>query len=224
MTIYEAYPKIRSVPLFFGVSEDAVNQLIGDTSFSVTEHFEGEIICSPNTEKSEIGIIICGNARAHTGDSADHTLLRTMHAGDMFGIANLYAADEPFPSLIVATDICRVLRIDGRAFRKLIENEPTLLRNYLTLQSKKIVYLNRKIMTLTAGAAEKKLAVFLLEREESMPTDPICSMSELANLLGIGRASLYRAIDCLVQNGLIEKENKRLKIRDKLLLEHYINQ
>ena len=224
MTIYEAYPPIRSTFLFCDVSENIVNRYITERSLCITEYSEGEIICSPNVEKSEIGIIIHGSARAHSGDSTDHTLLRTLHAGDMFGIANLYADDEPFPSLIIAKESCFVLRIDGHAFKDLIEHEPTVLRKYLTLQSKKIVYLNRKIMTLTAGDAEKKLAVFLLEREDTMPNSPIRSMSDLANLLGMGRASLYRAIDSLIKNGLIEKESKYLKIRDRLLLEHYINQ
>lgn len=224
MTIYELFPNIRNVSLFSHVPDACINRYLCDGSLSVTEYAEGEIICSPNATKSEIGIIISGHARAHSGDSTDHTLLKSMSVGDMFGIANLYAQDEPFPSLIMATEPCQVLRIDGESIKALIENEPTVLRNYLTLQSKKIVYLNRKILTLTAGAAEKKLALFLWEQKEAVPSHSIHSMSELANLLGIGRASLYRAIDTLTQKGLIERENKSLKICNILLMEQYINQ
>jgi len=190
----------------------------------VSEFFAGEIIHSPSSENTEIGIVLSGIARAHTGDSADHALLKKMNAGDMFGIANLYAPDQPFPSLILAEEFCRILFIKATALRALIENEPTVLRNYLTLQSQKIVYLNRKIMTLTAGAAEKKLAVFLLEKESALQKAAPFSMSELAKLLGIGRASLYRAIDALVAHGMIEKKEKCLIVRDKLLLEQYVNQ
>jgi DNA-binding IclR family transcriptional regulator len=40
-------------------------------------------------------------------------------------------------------------------------------------------------------------------------------MSRLAELLGMGRASLYRAIDALCDEGLVEKQGKTILIRNK---------
>ena len=80
--------------------------------------------------------------------------------------------------------------------------------------SKKVVYLNRKISTLVAGSAEKKLVAYLLEIE----LDSVCSinvsMSALADMLNVGRASLYRAIDDLENRGLIKKNGKMIIISD----------
>ena len=71
------------------------------------------------------------------------------------------------------------------------------------------------IYTLTAGSAERRLAVFLLDYEQDGVFIPPCPMNRLAELLGIGRASLYRAIDALCAEGLIEKQGKNIHLRNK---------
>ena len=80
--------------------------------------------------------------------------------------------------------------------------------------SKKVVYLNRKISTLVAGSAEKKLVAYLLEVEFDSVCSLNVSMSSLADMLNVGRASLYRAIDDLENRGLIKKNGKMIIISD----------
>ena len=77
--------------------------------------------------------------------------------------------------------------------------------------SRKIIYLNKKLATLTAGNAEKKLASYICEHQIDgvFTTD---SLSELANILQMGRASLYRALDSMTENGIIVKKGKTLII------------
>lgn len=77
------------------------------------------------------------------------------------------------------------------------------------------MYLNRKIMTFTAGSAERKLSVFLAENATDGVFTPTCSMSALANMLGIGRASLYRALDRLTDCGWIERRGKEIYVLDQ---------
>lgn len=224
MTVYDIFPDIIRNPIFLNASPGIVNQYLDRTTFYTVNLSSGDLIYSSESKGIHVGIILQGSAKVHTGicGMTDPTLLKTLSVGDTFGIANLYAEQEPFPSRILAAERCKVLFIDGTAFKQFIEHDPVALRNYLTMQSQKIVYLNRKIMTYTAGCAEKKLAVFLLDHAvDSIVTLP-CSMSELASLLGMGRASLYRALETLTQYGWIQKQEKSIQIVDKSAMEQAI--
>ena len=98
---------------------------------------------------------------------------------------------------------------------------PHCYENYLKLLSDKIVYLNRKIAVLTAGSAEKKLASYIYEHMIGSEFIPDTSISELANVLQMGRASLYRALDVLTDKNIIHKQGKRITILDENKLKNY---
>ncbi len=217
VTITDYLLNIDQNPIFSGVSTTVLQQFFSANTVKRKDFLPEELIHSSQSGEIRIGIVLQGSARVHAANN-DRSLLRTMQRGNMFGIANLYAKEEPFPSMIIAAEPCQVLFLDSDAFCQLIEHDPTALRNYLAFQSKKIVYLNRKIMTFTAGSAEKKLALFLLENEVDGAVRLPCSMSRLSELLCIGRASLYRALDHLEERNLIQKQEKSLQILNRSAL------
>ena len=185
-----------------------------DGAYSDVEFHAGDVILSPEKKQRVVGLVLKGTATAEPCGGSDNALLRLLCAGDMFGIANLYAENEPFPSIIKAKTVAHILFLDAGRFKWLIETDGNALRAYLSFMSKKIVYLNKKISTLTAGSAEKKLALYLCEnsRDGSFLAD--VPMSALAELLGVGRASLYRAMDTLERSGAITKNGKTIIIND----------
>ena len=132
----------------------------------------------------------------------------------MFGVANLYSEDQPFISMITANGNCQVLFIDANAFCDLIERDSVAMRSYLAFLSKKIIFLNKKISTLTAGSTEKKLAFFLAENQHDGTFSQHVSMLAIAETLNVGRASLYRALDTLEAHGLIHRDGKTIFIPD----------
>ena len=69
--------------------------------------------------------------------------------------------------------------------------------------------MNDRIAALTAGDAQQKLAVYLLNSGGAE-----CSMTELSQSLNIGRASLYRALEEMENRGLILRGKKSVSILD----------
>lgn len=222
MTIFSLIPDIKKNSLFINCSEEYANKYLHAEAMSVSHFSPHSIAYSSESRPLRVAFILDGTAQVYAVHSDERALLRTLSSGDVFGIANLYDEDEPFPSQIVTTTECSILFIDGNAFREFIENDKKVLRSYLTLQSKKIVYLNKKISGFTAGSAEKKLAIFILDHKAGGLFTPPCSMSQLANMLGIGRASLYRAIDTLTLEGYIKKQEKNTFILNENKLKNFI--
>ena len=74
--------------------------------------------------------------------------------------------------------------------------------------------MNTKIAGYTASGSGEKLYRHLLTlpRDAENCVDPCESLAALARRLGIGRASLYRAIDALADDGRIEKIGQKYKL------------
>lgn len=206
--LFELIPNLKENPFFYGISHEYIKSCFSSEKISVKEFSKNELAYSSSSSSPTVAIIAEGSAKVYSDCENENALLKTLYAGDIFGIANLYAEDEPFPSRIIASSKTKILFIDGEVFKSFIENDRIALKNYLSFQAKKIVYLNKKISTLTAGNAEKKLLHFMIDHSHDNLFLSPCSMSELADMLQLGRASLYRAIDYLVENELIEKVSK----------------
>ncbi|MBR6680914.1 MAG: Crp/Fnr family transcriptional regulator [Clostridia bacterium] len=221
MNIYEIYPQITQNPIFKDADQDTVNRYLNGDTMTLRRFEADELVYSPDSDKKSVGLILRGSAAVTSLSGKEKVVLKTHKAGNMFGVANLYA-DEPPPSIISATEPCEVIFIDGSAFRSVIENDMSAMRAYLAFLSKKIIYLNKEISTFTAGSAEKKLAFFLCENQRNGIFEPSFSMSHLAEMLGVGRASLYRALDSLESEGLIQRVEKAILIPDKYKLSKII--
>ena len=135
MKILEIIPNIAKHPLFSGVDLTHADRYWNDDSMRICRFAEGDRAYSSESERLCVGILLSGTAQIQTGMTGEATLLRTVKVGEMFGIANLYAEEEPFPTQIVAKGDCEILFIDGEAFREFVENDRVALRNFLAFQS-----------------------------------------------------------------------------------------
>lgn len=215
MNIFERYPILNSFVILKSADREKISSFIPENS--VTEHSfaAGAEIISPDMTDIPVGFLLEGSATVGSTDDGKRVLIRTVGAGAVFGVATLYSADQPFPTKISAKTPCKILFIPRVAMKALIENDSGANKEFLAFLSNRIVYLNKKINAFTAGSAERRLSLFLSDNE----TDGICSldisMSALADMLDIGRASLYRALDRLTEDGFIERADKTIIVKNK---------
>ncbi len=215
MSEYDAYRKVFDSGIFAGAAHAVIETYITPDSFRIRDFAAGDAIATPEMPETQVGILLSGKAQIFSVHNSKKVLLKTMQGKEMFGVANLFCENLPFPSFVYAKSAAKVLYISADSLRRLIENDGTVLRNYLEFLSTKIVYLNRKIAILTAGTPEAKLSYLILENEKNGIFTPETPISSLATMLDTGRASLYRAFDKLVSEGYIERQGKNIVILDK---------
>ena len=218
----EAFEFISSAcPLFRSASFDIFARHTRDT-VECLSYAPGELISSPTPDGDGggIGVIHSGSAAVYSGDDSRRVLLRFLTAGGIYGVSSLFCAAPP--TRIVASAECRVLKLSRDSFYGMLHEDAALLDAYLEFMSDRILFLNRKISCLSGGSAERRLAMHLLTLAESsgVPSDDggrdltlPCSITELARLLDIGRASLYRAFDALeAAGGAYRKDGYRVRV------------
>ena len=220
--LYSIIPNIEGNPLFMDLPKDYIEKCFCKERITIKDIPADTLAYSSESSGLQVAIILKGAARVYSDFQEERSLIRTLNKGDIFGIANIYGDGEPFPTQIVTATNSTILFIDEEHFKAFLEGHPTATRNYIKFLSAKIVFLNKKIATLSAGNAERRLADHIYEHQ----VDGIfkaSSLSELANILSIGRASLYRGVEVLINNGLVDKQGKTFTITNEEELKKFIN-
>ena len=168
-------------------------------------------------DKPFLCIIHSGSAHVFTKDQSSDLLLRILRAGDTFGVATLFGnTGESAVTKIIAVEATQSVCMSEETVRQLMINDSALAMRYIDFLADRIRFLNKRIACIGAGSAEDKLCTWIYH--QLPPTEEACtyvlpmSLSRLADTLGLGRASLYRALDELEAHGVIKRDGKTLHI------------
>ena len=196
--------------LFEGLSKAEYQKIIKD--FSLPKKFKkDEIIYSAENFENAIGFILNGSAFALC-DNNSNVHIKTFESGSCFGAAAVFGGDRYVSTVIAKTDI-EVLFITEEQLKKIFLEYPKTSLNYINFLSEKVRFLNKKLSLLSCGSAEDTVLKYLSSSADSEGYAQIPkSMTLLSKMLGLGRASLYRSLDTLESQGIIIRENNRIKV------------
>ena len=216
------FERIAESRIFSGCDRELLAQVLNSKGCEIIGYAPSESICEPQTLLRKIGIILKGSAIVLSADSDRKVLLRRFSPGDIFGVSSVFSDESEFVSRISAKSACTVAFIDAPSLSLLLENDKAVLYNYIGFLSDRIRFLNRKIKFFTSGTAERRLSLYL----DSFPEDSFKideSMSAVADMLDIGRASLYRAFDRLTEDGFIRRERDEITLLNRAEMVIYYN-
>jgi len=203
--------------LFSGINPSTVVAAFRDDDCSCLEFEPEEKVYTRDNFKKSMGVVLSGELKA-TKPSADgpDLVLNTFFVGGVFGIACLFNNTQQYVSEIVVVKRSRVLFLPQSLLHRLFEQNFQIAENYISYLSNRICFLNSRIDNFTGGSAEHRLASFLLstsaQSENPLLFELPCTFTQLSNLLDMGRASLYRAMDDLSDAGMISRSGKTISI------------
>ncbi len=197
--------------LLKNLSENDKNEII--STFSSPVSFKkGETVYGSSNFKNAVGYIIKGSAAA-SSDNQNETHLKTFSKGMSFGVAALFGGDECYISKITAKTDLEVLFVCEDELKTLFSNYPQTAINYITFLSEKVRFLNKKLNVISCSGTENTVYKYLTSlADKNGEISNFKNMSLVSKTLGISRASLYRALNDLEQNGYIIKENNYIKV------------
>lgn len=209
---------IRHNFLFDEVRRDAMEKLLAREDVLSVSFQSGETIYDPQHYRRSMGIILSGSVEVYNNTGSHAVLLNILSAGQTFGVASLFYDAGFYISHIVAKGRCKVLFIPQDALLALFRDDMHAVTNYIAFLSGRIYFLNRKIDSFTRESAQQRLAMYLADAAVKTQQGIIVrlpfGMNKLAALLSIGRASLYRAMQALIDDGLIERKGRLIHILD----------
>lgn len=204
---------LRDVFLFRGIQPEKIGELYRSPDCTCAWFAEAEKIYTRAVFKKCLGIVLSGQLRAvKTAADGSSVLMNNFLRGGIFGAAGLFTEADQYVSEIIAARRSKVLFLPEELLRAFFRAEPRAAENYIAFLSGRIRFLNTRIDHFTGGTAKGRLVSFLLSLPLKAPSDTVglpCSMTRLADVLNIGRASLYRAFDVLREEGAVRRVEGR---------------
>ncbi len=211
---------ICSCFLFENIPPEQVERLLEDEGAKLCSYKKYEIIFDREHYAPSLGLVLSGSVLVSSPSGSRNLVMRELGPGDVFGVAGLFTEEAGYVTTLTAKSPCRILFISQELLRRAMAENFTLAENYIRFLSGRLRFLNRKISGLAAGTAEETLAVYL---SGSGNKANIPSYTRLAEELGLGRASLYRALDSLEKSGYIKRAGHVIHVLSPESLKEMIN-
>lgn len=199
--------------IFKNLDTVSIKNICDTLTLQEKKYEKSAVILEKDTEERKIGFVLCGECEVQRIRSGEEIIsLNRLGAYDSFGILTVFSEKEHFPTKIIATKRTTVLFISESEIKLLVEKYPAVSYNIIEFLAKKVSFLNKKIATFSAKSVEEKLALYLSGCKEKYGKDiPFCG-TRVASTLGVGRASLYRALEAFQSEGIISVDNKKIYI------------
>lgn len=191
---------LQNCPLFSGFTEEEISKLLQSAGPQRCKMKKGEKVPA-----GHLGLLLSGRL-CIKGQAADSRQIALNHVlpGAAFGAAALFL-EGPALSDIYAEIASEVLLLNAEQVWAMMDDCPLFRKNYVMFLCGRIAFLNHKIETLSGYTAESRLLAYLQQKQQGGVLQ-IRNFSALAGILGISRASLYRAMDALLASGQIARQ------------------
>lgn len=209
-TLNSALSFLKQTRIFKDADEKILTSVLNTYGKSVS-YAKNDIVFSRETYSPVLCLIIKGEARVSKGE----TVISHLKDGEIFGAAFLYNQSYEFENTVTALTPLKVVIIEKDGVNELIKCDSSVSFNYISYLSERIGFLNSKIEGYTKPNAEEKLMLYLKKNADinNGKCEISVSMTELSHVLQISRASLYRVIETLENQGKICRDGKKIYVK-----------
>lgn len=195
--------EIYEMPLFRGGNKDTIERIMHDFPSRYVHYKKGDTIAMQGNACRSLYILSEGSVYAKMiSEEGKEFTLDTLSAPDVLASAFVFSSEGIFPVTILANSDCDLWIVSKESLLRIIESEPLVLRNYLTVISDHSMFLSKRLNEFALQTLSSRIMSYI-EQNGS-----IQNLQEAAFILGVARPSLSRAVLQLVGQGVLKKENR----------------
>lgn len=203
---YEVY----DFSLFDGCHRTHIEQFLQQTSSRISTYQKGDIIAIQGTPCHSLMLLCAGQLSARMiNDEGKEITIEILKAPEVLAPAFVYGSENFFPVTLEAETEVRIWTLSKEHFLDLMETDKNILRNFLQLISDRSVFLSRKLNEFALQNLNERIINYLKKHGQ------IQSIQEVSSIMGVARPSLSRAISLLINEGRIEKDNNRYRLKEE---------
>ena len=213
-------------PLFRGLGSDQIEAFISGITFRIRTYNRGEVIAYSGDMIVSQSIIIKGSVKGEMIDFTGRIIkIEDIEAPRPLAPAFLFGKNNKYPVNIIANNEVELLLIPKEEMIRLMQKSDVILSNFVDNLSNRAQFLTNKIKFLSFTTIKGKIAQYFLDLSGKTKSDVIRlphSQSQLAELFGVARPSVGRAISEMNREGIIETEGKQVVLLNKAKLKELL--
>ena len=203
--------KIKSAPLFKGLSTEAIEKFIYNKKFVIKKFNKGDFILEQNSIYKSLYFLCDGSILTYMANGEGKQVdIESLKSPIMVAPAFLFATNNRIPVSVEAETDCSFLLISKAQLSSFMNSEPLAMNNFIRAISNRSIFLSNKLRNFALESLKKRLIKFLIENENDLPSQQI-----IANRIGVARPSLSRVLSELVNEGSIVMEKRKIVIKNR---------
>lgn len=218
---------LTNCKLFRDLSKQEKERIWSDFHLQTRSYQKNDPIVFANESVIQLLILLKGDVKSEMTDFNGKTIkIADMSAPKILAPGFLFGQDSLYPVSITAKKDCQIAAINKENFRETLLKYPKLQLNFLDIISNQTQFLTRKLNFLNFKTIKGKIAHFLLKQSTfrgGLEIQLKQSLTQLADLFGVARPSLSRALSEMQHDGVIEHHKNMIKILDMNALKAYLS-
>ena len=212
--------QLSETPLFRGMSEDDVEQLLTCLGAVRRSYKKGETILAEGQPAESVGVVLSGRVLIACADVwGGNSVLGHAGPGEVFAEAYACVPGEPLLISVQAAEDTAVLFLRvGRVLTTCSSAcafHAALVRNLLTVCAQKNLALSRRILHTGPKSIRGRLMSYFSECAKKAGSGVFelpYTRQQLADYLGVDRSAMCSELSAMRRDGLIRCEKRRVEI------------
>ena len=217
---------LQECTLFRGMGYDEIKQVLQGNLGRIRSYAKGSLIAQAGEELRSMQILLQGTVKGEMVDIAGKVIkIEDISPPRPLAPAFLFGHQNRYPVNISAAEDVKILSIPRDSFLHILQENEKVLVNFINILSNRGQFLSNKIKFLSFTSIKGKLARYLLDLREQTDSGQLVlphSQAQLAELFGVARPSIGRALVELNQDRIICTEGKHVEILDQEGLKAYL--
>ncbi|MFV0398548.1 MAG: Crp/Fnr family transcriptional regulator [Bacteroidales bacterium] len=201
--------------LFVGLNPEEVDALLAGR-ITIRHYVPGDIIFLQGDRYRTLLIVDSGVVRGEmTNFAGDRVVIEEIEAPRPIAPAIIYASQNILPVDVIAVTETQIAEIMISDFTAILQADARVLHNFLRSISDRSKFLSDRVRMLRFGTIKSKLAGYLLEQMQGAKSTTFTiphTQQELADIFGVTRPALSRAIGQLAEEGLLVSDKKAFTV------------
>jgi CRP/FNR family transcriptional regulator, dissimilatory nitrate respiration regulator len=205
---------LMRAPLFRAMGPEIMRSIVQDRP--ARRYARGEPIFQQGGPAESFFVVIEGWVKLYRErKNGDQVVVSIFAAGETFAEAAMFLGGR-YPASAEAVSPARIIKIDGEALRRAINEKPQLAFDMLAAASLHLKRLVQQIEQLKIQSAPKRIAEYFLDQVKTTSGPAVIALpyekALIANLLGMQPESFSRALSRLFDHGVtVERDCIRIK-------------
>ena len=202
--------ELLKMPPFQGITEEQLLPLILAPEHACRLYKSSDFIAMQGEAYRSLFILCSGSVRTQMVNAEGKQLtIETLKAPELLAPAFVFSSENRFPVNIEAKEDCEILIVNKNAFLEFLHQYPLVMHNFLQLLSDRTLFLSKKLNAFALQSLKSRILNYLRMHGS------ILNQQEVAQILGVTRPSLARALAELSTEGCILMEGKDIRIDDE---------